>query len=326
MIAITGASGLLGSVIIQRLIDDHQSIVGLKRETSNISHLADLNIKWLDADLNDAESLEQIFRDEKIETVIHAAALVSFRPSDRELLLRNNVEGTRNVVNACLFANVPRLLHISSIAALGRQKGVDLVNEKSKWTDNVLNSDYAESKHLAELEVYRGYEEGLAIDIINPSIILSQSDWNRSSSQVFKYVYQQRPFYTDGLINYVDARDVAEMIAKILSMPPTGKRYIASAGAIEIKGFFSTIAMHLGKRAPWIRVPRPLVVMAARIEHLRSAMTGSTPIVTAQSARSAKEKIRYDNQRAINELGLKFKPFEETIRWCCEYYSNGSTN
>ncbi|MGE0587106.1 MAG: NAD-dependent epimerase/dehydratase family protein [Cyclobacteriaceae bacterium] len=326
MIAITGAAGLLGSVIIQRLIDDHQSIVGLKRETSNISHLNDLNIKWLDVNLDDVESLEQIFRAEKIETVIHGAALVSFRPSDRELLLRTNVEGTRNVVNACLIANVPRLLHISSIAALGRQKGIDLVNEKSNWTDNVLNSDYAESKHLAELEVYRGYEEGLSIDIINPSIILSQSDWNRSSSQVFKYVYQQRPFYTDGLINYVDARDVADMIAKILSMPPTGKRYIASAGAIEIKDFFSTIATHLGKRAPWIKVPRPMVVMAARIEHLRSAITGSTPMVTAQSARSAKEKIRYDNQRAVNELGMKFKPFEETIRWCCEYYSNSSTN
>lgn len=326
MIAITGASGLLGSAIIQRLIEDRTSIVGLKRESSNVSHLSYLQIKWLDADLSDVESLEQIFQREKIDTVVHAAALVSFRPGDRELLLKSNVEGTRNIVNACLTANVRRLIHISSIAALGRQKGVEVVNEKSKWVDNILNSDYAESKHLAELEVYRGYEEGLAIDIINPSIILAQSNWNRSSSQVFKYVYQQRPFYTDGLINYVDVRDVAEMVAKILSMSPTGRRFIASAGAIDFKGFFATIATHLGKRAPWIKVPRPLVVMAARIEHLRSVVTGSNPFVTAQSARSAKESIQYDNQRAVSELGMKFKPFEETIKWCCEYYSNGSTN
>lgn len=326
MIAITGATGLLGTAIIQKLIVDQPLIVGLKRESSNTSHLSSPKIKWVDTSLYDAELIEEIFRNEKMEIVIHAAALVSFKPGDRELLFKTNVEGTRNVVNACLAANVPRLIHISSIAALGRQKGIEVVNEKSKWVDSSLNSDYAESKHLAELEVYRGREEGLAIDIINPSVILSRSDWDRSSAQVFKYVYEQRPFYTDGLINYVDARDVAEMVAKIISIPSTGKRYIASAGAIEIKEFFHTIAINLGKRTPWIKVPRPLVVLAARMEHLRSVVTGSTPIVTAQSARSAKEKIQYDNQRAVNELGMKFRSFEETVKWCCEYYLKGSTN
>lgn len=324
MIVITGATGLLGSIIAQKLKDFNYPLRGLRRANSTLpKHLE--AIEWYEADLTDIASLEKSF--EGADLVIHAGALVSFDPRDKHKLYQINVEGTSNVVNSCLNVGVPRLIHISSVAALGRQKGVTTVDENSKWVDSNLNSDYAESKYFAELEVFRGREEGLQIDIINPSIILSRSDWSKSSSQLFRYVWKQTPFYTDGVVNYVDARDVAETVFKIIGRTATGERFIASAGSIPVKELLQKIATHLNKKAPSIRVPEPLISVAAVLEYLRSRLTGSEPIVSVQSARSANEKFIYNNYRTKTELGITFTDLEETLKWCCSYYiEKGTTN
>ncbi len=317
MIAITGASGLLGNFIAQRLRVAGIPFYGIKRNATRFQD-NQLSMDWKDSDILDTISLPRAI--EGADAVIHSAALVSFNPADAEILYRINVEGTRHVVNACLQAGVPRLLHISSVAALGRQKGTTIINEDHKWVESKLNSDYAESKYLAELEVFRGKEEGLQIDIINPSVILAQSNWDRSSSQVFKYIWKQRPFYTKGMINYVDVRDVAEMVFRILNQKSGGERIIANGGSSAIKDFLTAIAGNLNRKAPWIEAPGVLAGVAAKLEYVRSKLTGSEPIISAESVRAAQEKFFYDNKKAINELGMQFHPLEETIQWCCDYY------
>ena len=181
----------MGNFIAQKIIASGEKVTGLRRNSSqNTAYESSLD--WKECDILDISSLIDVLKG--AEVVVHCAALVSFNPRDKEKLHAINVEGTRNVVNACLIAGVRRLIHISSVAALGRQKGIQTISEDSKWIDSNLNSDYAETKYLAELEVYRGLEEGLAMDIVNPSIILSRSNWNRSSSQLFKYAWAERPF------------------------------------------------------------------------------------------------------------------------------------
>lgn len=317
MIAITGASGLLGNSIAQRFSDAGIPFYGIKRSTTRLQE-NQIPMDWKESDILDTISLPHVFKG--TDVVIHAAALVSFNPADAEILYRINVEGTRHVVNACLQAGVPRLLHISSVAALGRQKGTTTINENHKWVESGLNSDYAESKYLAELEVFRGQEEGLQIDIINPSVILAQSDWNRSSSQVFKYIWKQRPFFTKGMINYVDVRDVAEMVFRILHRKSVGDRIIANGGSVDIKDFLSAIANKFNKKAPWIEVPGALAGVAAKLEYIRSKLTGSAPIISAETVRAAQEKFFYDNKKAIHTLGMQFHTLEETLQWCCDYY------
>jgi nucleoside-diphosphate-sugar epimerase len=208
MIAITGGNGLLGSFIIRELINTNQPFVAFKRNNSDISLLRDVSekITWRDADVLDPVSLNEALND--ITHVIHAAAIVSFNPRDAKKIYNVNVLGTRNITNACLNAGVRRFVHISSVAALGRQKDQTIIDEQNKWIDNPLNSTYAESKYYAELEVFRAQEEGLSTVIINPSVILAPTDWTRSSAQLFKYVYDEKSFYIDGSLNYVDVRDV----------------------------------------------------------------------------------------------------------------------
>ena len=143
--------------------------------------------------------------------VIHAAAIVSFIPKDRDRMEQINVEGTANVVNVCLKAGVRKLGYVSSVAAVGRPAGKGgkatervLIGEDQKWEDSPNNSAYATTKYRAELDVWRGIAEGLNAVMVNPSVVLGAGDWNRSSLQLIKYVGDERPFYPAGLVNYVD--------------------------------------------------------------------------------------------------------------------------
>lgn len=324
MIAVTGASGLLGRFIIRKLIEESYQVVGLKRAESNIKPLEDLNIEWKESDILDYDTLVTSLNN--VHTVIHTAALVSFNPRDADNLHTTNVEGTQNVVNTCLRAGVKRLIHISSVAALGRQKGMTKITEESKWVESNLNSDYAESKYLAELEVFRGQEEGLQIDIVNPSIILSQADWDSSSSQLFKYVWKEKPYYTEGLLNYVDVRDVVKVVHSLLQRENgSGSRWIANGGATPAKELLSQIAIRFEKRPPRIKVSSQLVGVAATLESIRSRIVGREPIVTRQTARMAREMFHFSNQKAIQQLGITFRPLEETLDWCCPYYRQNAT-
>ncbi len=323
MIAVTGATGLLGSMLVKQLSSEGIPFFGIRRKSSGNDLINGLKMEWKESDILDSNALLEAL--EGATTVIHTAALVSFKAGDGESLHRINVDGTRNVVNACLALGISRLIHVSSVAALGRQKNIEIIDEDSKWVDNKLNSAYAESKYLAELEVFRGQEEGLQIDIINPSIILSQGNWKKSSAQIYRYVWQNQPFYTDGSINYVDARDVVKTITTLLQSKPTGERYIVNAGNIQLKELLSLIANQFNKRPPWIRVPGGLISLAAGVEYLRSIIAGTEPMVTAQSARSAQEKFFYDNRKITQNLGIDFRPLSETIEWTCKYYLQNST-
>ncbi len=327
MIAITGANGLLGSAIIQRLIDEQLDFVALKREGSNLDSLAKNTtaIRYRDADILDSTSLLEGLKD--ATTVIHTAAIVSFNPKRQKEIFEVNVVGTKNIVDACLALKIPRMIHISSVAALGRQKGIGTIDETTQWVDSPYNTDYAKSKYQAELEVYRGQEEGLQVSIINPSVILSQSLWTKSSAALFKYVWDENKFYTSGTLNYVDVRDVVELIMKIYKRNIIGERFIANAGSISSKILFEEIASRFGKKAPSYLATPFLTFLATRIESLRSSIKGTEPLVTKQTAQLASEAFYFSNQKAINELDMRFRSLEETLDWCCQYYlANVSTN
>lgn len=320
MIAVTGANGLLGSFIVRKLIDQNESFVALKRQGSDTSLLSDVNhlITWRDADVLDEVALQEAMKG--VSKVIHAAAIVSFNPRRAKEVLNINALGTRHVVNACLEHDVKRIVHISSVAALGRQKGQKKIDETNKWVDSKLNSVYAESKYIAELEIFRAQEEGLSAVMVNPSVILAPADWNKSSAQLFRYVWQQGLFYTDAYLNYVDVRDVTHAVVQLLNEPLHGERFILSAGNISFGDFFQQVARHFNKRAPSVKLGRNLLQVVARLERVRSAIIGNEPLITRETARLAGTEFLYDNQKITNALNFQFQPIDKTLQWCCEYY------
>jgi dihydroflavonol-4-reductase len=320
MIAVTGANGLLGSYIVRLLHERKKPFVALKRKDSNTSHLNDLAdyIQWRNADITDEDSLHEALSD--VTGIIHTAAFVSFNPRNAEKVFNVNVKGTQNVVNAALAGKIKRLLHVSSVAALGRQKNQTEVDETNRCVDSALNSNYAQSKYRAELEVFRGQEEGLSTVIINPSVILGYSNWDKSSSQLFKYAWQEKPFYMDGSFNYVDVRDAASIALQLFDSPVEHERFILNAGSIGFKDFFDTLAGHFNKKGPTIKVGKPFLKPLAALESVRTRFSKTEPIITRETAGLAGTHFFYNAQKIQKTLNLKFQSFDDTANWCCSQY------
>ncbi len=320
MIAVTGANGLLGSFIVRKLLETQTPFVALKRTESDTALLADINpyITWRDADILDPVSLQEAL--DGITGVIHTAALVSFTPRDSKKLFAVNVDGTKNVIDACLVKGVERVLHVSSVAALGRQKNQSVVTEKNQWIDSSLNTHYGETKYKAELEVFRGQEEGLNTLIVNPSVILARGNWLKSSARLFNYAWKERPFYTGGSFNYVDVRDVTNLIYSLYHSAYSGERFILNGGTVPIKKFFDAAATLFNKKGPGIKVSKSILTVVAGLESARSLIFGTEPLITRETARLADTHFIFDNQKVINAMEYPFRPLEDTLHWCTEFY------
>lgn len=320
MIAVTGANGLLGSFIVRQLYETQTPFVALKRKASDTSLLADLNqhISWRDADLLDPVSLHEALYD--VKGVIHTAALVSFNPRDSQKLYAINVEGTKNVVDACLISGVERLLHVSSVAAFGRKKNQPVITEKNQWIESSLNTHYGETKYKAELEVFRGQEEGLNTVIVNPSVILARGNWLKSSARLFNYAWKERPFYTGGSFNYVDVRDATNLILSLYQSSYSGERFILNGGTVPIKIFFDTTASLFNKQGPRMKVSKSVLSVVAGMESVRSFIFGTEPLITRETARLADTHFIFDNQKVTKAMNYQFRSMENTLQWCAEFY------
>ncbi|MGH2566079.1 MAG: NAD-dependent epimerase/dehydratase family protein, partial [Ginsengibacter sp.] len=191
-ILVTGAAGLVGNELAKQLLAAGYKVTAIYNSTSvNISHV---NLIIKQCDILDTSSLEEIMQD--VTHVYHCAAVVSFEPKEESRLLKLNVEGTANVVDACINADVQKLIHVSSVSALGRTRNGATITEQMNWTEETSNSVYGKSKYLGELEVWRGIGEGLQAVVVNPSIILGGDGWDNGSSALFKSVYNEFKYYT----------------------------------------------------------------------------------------------------------------------------------
>ena len=311
MVVITGASGLLGLTLVDHFTSRNIPVTGLYRRSKPAQRE---NVTWIESDITDVNALTEVFKG--ATCVIHAAALVSFARRHKEKMFQVNVEGTANVVNACLKAGVKRLVHVSSVAALGKSPNQNIVNEESPWPGASIPSNYGLTKYLAELEVRRGEAEGISVALVNPSVILTSYGWNRSSGQIFQYLKNGGIFYTDGSINYVDARDVAEAVFRLYENTSLKGRYILNSGSLPWKTFFDSVSLKMGRRAPYINIPAGVTLMAAAVERVRSIIMGSEPLITRETANIARQYVSYSNEKAVSQLALVFRSLDDTLNWC----------
>ncbi|GAB2949750.1 NAD-dependent epimerase/dehydratase family protein [Hymenobacter coalescens] len=319
MIFVTGGSGLIGSYLIPALQARGLGVRALYRQQVPAQVPGAGKVEWVEGDLRDSGVLRDALAG--VTHVFHCAGLVSYAPQDAELLRQVNVEGTAAVVDACLARPGIRLCYVSSVAALGglpeTATGPEL-DEKAKWDLGAAHGHYATSKYLGETEVWRGVAEGLSAVIVNPAVVLGDTDWSRSSTRLFRYAHQQHSFYTPGSVNFVDVRDVVEAMLRLtLDLDVTGERYILSAAALPLGEFFRQAAACFGKKPPTVKVPDWAAEVIWRLEHLRSLTTGSRPLITKDTARAGRKPVVYQSGKVQRATGLRFRPVEETIRWAC---------
>ena len=316
-IFITGASGLLGSFICRKLLEEEYQVRALRRANSNLALVSDIEdqIEWVEGDILDTVALEQQLAG--VSGVIHCAALVSYDSRDEARMLKVNVEGTANLVNACLGKKLDYFLHVSSVAAIGKSKEASLIDENQPVNPEAYATAYARSKHLAELEVWRGISEGLPAAIINPSLILGPGQWNQSSTKIFKYIWDENRFYIDGTANYVDVRDVATVALRLLKQRVTGERYIISAGSTSYRALFDVIAQTFDKQPPATRAKPGFIRVASVLDGIKARVTGQPPLITNELRQIAKATHTYDSTKVQQATSITFNPLMHTVRWCC---------
>ena len=332
MILVTGGTGLLGSHLLMRLLEDGNQIRAIyrtqkKRDTvvnifgyyhSNPEELWQ-KIEWVKGDVLDLPSLTDAMVG--VTQVYHCAAAVTFIPKEEPYMHKVNAEGTANVVNACLDVPNVRFCHVSSVAAIGRDGSEEIIDEENEWTESTHNAAYAISKHNAEMEIWRGTVEGLNAFMVNPSLIIGPGDWEQSTGVLFKNTWKGLPFYTLGGNCFVDARDVAEVMVRMMKSDIKNERFIVGAENRLHKDVFERLAKNMGKQPPKIKAKRWMTEVVWRFEKLRSAITGAKPFITKEVAQHALQLNSYNNSKVLKQLpDFSFRDMNETFAFVCEQY------
>ena len=314
-ILVTGAAGLLGAEVIKQLLQKGNRVTALIHQTP--LGFQDPLLEERKCDILDTGALEDCMQD--IQEVYHCAGLVSFQPRDNERLFKINLEGTANIVNACLEAGVKKMVHVSSVAALGRIRKDTTVDEHMQWSEETSNSIYGKSKYLGELEVWRGIGEGLNAVIVNPTIILGPANWEDGSSALFKSAYEEFSWYSEGVGGFVDVRDVAAAMIALMESPVSAQRFIINSENVTYKEVLFAMAKNFGKRPPSKKVTPFLAAIVWRVEALKGKMTGKKRLLTRETALTAQAEVRFSNEKIKKALpDIQFSSVENSIAYCCK--------
>lgn len=317
MIVVTGASGLVGSHLLQKLSLEKTPICAWYNHTPP-THTPS-HITWKKVDITHAlEVLEAL---EGATQVYHCAAVVSFSRADKEALYNVNVIGTQHVVNGCLHHQVGKLLFVSSVAALGRIRVGEAIHEGMQWSEETSNSFYGKTKYLAELEVWRGVAEGLSAVVINPVIILGCANWDTGSAAIFKNVYNEFPWYTTGSSGFVYVNDVVQAMLQLMNSHINNEKFIVSGGNHTYQQVFNAIAKGFGKKPPHKKVTPFLAAIVWRWEAVKSFFTGAKPLLTKETAHTAQAVVTFNNEKLLQALPqFTYTPLPQVAKEVCEQF------
>jgi len=329
MILVTGATGLVGGHLLWHLLEQHDKVIALKRNTSNLVPLRKIfsfytdcpddflqRIEWRTGDINNIESLEDCMSG--IDVIYHCAAIVSLSKGGNELMV-TNVQGTRNMVESAMKIQVMKFCFVSSIAACGFASGTHLIDEQTAWTDNEHKTMYALSKYNAEQEVWKGIRKGLNAVIVNPGVILGVSGSESGSSLIFSQVRKGLIFYTLGGSGYVDVRDVVRAMIQLTDKNIFSQRFVLVGENLSNKDIVTMMADGFHKTRPFINVTRGLLLIVGGIAEVIGKIFGFKPLIDRSFARSATNRSYYSSRKIVDMLNFKFTPIVQCIEDVCSY-------
>lgn len=319
MILVTGATGFLGSELVKQLLDSGENVRALKRSGSSIPQILQNceSIRWFEADILDYFALEEAL--DGISQVYHCAALLSFTAEDKKRQLTINKEGTQHIVNLCLDKNIQKLLHVSSVAAVGESKDSSLITEENQWQFDGTQQGYSVSKYESEMEVWRAMAEGLNAVIVNPSIIIGKNAATKGSGQIFETARKGIKFYTNGTNGFVDVEDVARAMILLMKSDISGERFIINAENRSLKEILTEAAKNFDHTPPAINAKPWMMELAWRGAGLLSLFNGKKYGLTKDTARNAFKKSAYSNAKFGQFFpDFTYKPIKISIKEICD--------
>tara|TARA_R110002049_G_scaffold70608_6_gene182370 strand:- start:4140 stop:5150 length:1011 start_codon:yes stop_codon:yes gene_type:complete len=324
MILVTGSTGLVGAHLLYKLISNNEKVRAIYRNGRKLNNVKNVfstytddyknlfdSIDWVKANVLEIPSLSEAFKE--IDYVYHCAAFVSFEPDKYHLLRRTNIEGTANIVNFCISNSIKKLCYVSSIATLGNELNNKPITEDSVWNPEEDHSVYAITKYGAEMEVWRGTQEGLDAVIVNPGVILGAGIWRYGSGSLFKKAHKGLKYYTAGTIGLVGIEDVVSIMIALLKSDIINERYILVAENWTYKQFLQTLAKNVNSKEPKKMASKKLLNLAWRLDWLKHKITGKRRQLTKQIAQSLSSETDYNSDKIKNALSYSFKDINESI-------------
>ena len=325
MILVTGGTGLVGAHLLLHLVEQGENVRAIYRSTTSIKKTKNLfslynkfhlfeKIEWMEADILDIPSLENAFQN--IEFVYHCAALISFDPKDEEVIRKTNIEGTANIVNFCLAYKIKKMLFVSSIAALGDLNAAETtISETTEWNPEKQHSDYAISKYGAEMEVWRGQQEGLNVLIVNPGVILGPGFPEQGSGVLFSAVAKGLSFYTLGTTGFITVTDVVDTSVRLMKSEIQNERFTLIENNYSFQEILNCIADSLNvKRPKWHASPF-LVTLFWRLDWFLSTFFFQKRKLSRASAKASYSITEYTNAKILSTITPKFKSVKEYIQF-----------
>lgn len=324
MILVTGSTGLVGAHLLYKLTSNNEKVRAIYRNEVKLENVKNVfstytddykkhydAIEWVQANILDIPALTKAFKN--ITYVYHCAAFVSFEPNKYQLLRRTNIEGTANIVNLCISNSVIKLCYVSSIATIGNNLNNDPITEKTDWNPEADNSVYAITKYGAEMEVWRGTQEGLDTVIVNPGVILGAGIWHYGSGSLFKKAHKGLKYYTSGTIGVIFIEDVISIMIQLLKSDIKNERFILVAENWTYKQFLQTLAKAVNSKIPKKLASNNLLQFAWRLDWFKHKITGKRRKLTKQIVNSLTSETNYSSDKVKNKLNYIFKDINISI-------------
>ena len=323
MILVTGGTGLVGFHLLLQLSQEENAIRAIYRSEKKLQHVKNLfekenklpqfeKIDWVKADIIDIPALESAFTN--VSYVYHCAALISFNPKDEDKLYQNNIIGTANVVNCCLSSQVKKLCYVSSISALGNGTEHNLfINEETERNNEIVRSDYSISKFGAEMEVWRGFQEGLEVVIVNPGVIFGNGFPKEGSSLFIQNIKKGQLFYTQGKLGIVAVEDVVRAMTTLMKSTISGERFILVAEDVTYKELFDSITEILNQvqndkkvQTPKFEIKKWQLQIIRIFEFVFSALFFRKRMLTKANINALYNLETHDNSKIKNAIDFEF--------------------
>lgn len=321
IVLVTGASGFVGSAVARLLAERGCNVRALARATSPRGNLAGFGCEIVEGDMREPADMRRAVAD--VRYVFHVAADYRLWARDAEEIVRNNVRGTRAVMEAAADAGVERVVYTSSVATLRPGSVNDPGDETGRLTEPQAVGAYKRSKIAAERLVETMIaEDSLPAVIVNPSTPIGPRDIKPTPTGriIVESATGRMPAYVDTGLNLVHVEDVAEGHLLALDKGEIGRSYILGGQNVSLREMLTVIAELAGRKPPRVCLPRgPLFPLAFAAEALAQVI-GKEPFLTRDALRMAGHHMFFSSARAERELGYRARPYHSALGDALEWY------
>ena len=311
-VLVTGASGFVGSAIAEAVRAAGHTVRALVRPSSSRVNISPLDTVC-EGDLTDRPSLAAALKG--VRFVFHAAADYRLWARDPRDIVRNNVEGTRLLMEECLRAGVERIVYTSSVATLKLQDGAP-ADERRPLSEGEAIGAYKRSKVAAErLVETMARRDRLPVVIVNPSTPIGPRDVKPTPTGrvIVEAATGRIPAFVDTGLNLAHVDDVAAGHVAALRSGEIGERYILGGENVEFSAMLADIARIVGRKPPTVRAPRALLHPVAYAAELVALFGSREPFVTVDGLRMSRHRMFFDDAKARRRLGYVSRPYREGL-------------